>query len=130
MQTNLRKHQTDGPVVIARGEGCRVFDDAGREYIDTVAGLWCASLGFGSERLARVAAHQMRTLGYYHLYRHRSSVPAITPGRIWPRRPEIPPAAASASRVATAASFSRSARPPPRPAWRRWARTTSSSTPT
>ena len=77
MQTNLRKHQQEGPLVIARGEGCRVFDDAGREYIESVAGLWCASLGFGSERLAKVAYEQMRKLGYYHLYRHRSTEPAI-----------------------------------------------------
>jgi 4-aminobutyrate--pyruvate transaminase len=77
MQTNLRKHQEEGPLVIARGEGCRVFDDGGREYIEAVAGLWCASLGFGSERLAKVAYEQMRKLGYYHLYRHRSNEPAI-----------------------------------------------------
>lgn len=77
MQTNLRRHQTEGPVVMARGEGCRVFDADGNAYIDTVAGLWCASLGFASERLAKVAAEQMRTLGYYHLYRHRSVEPAI-----------------------------------------------------
>ena len=30
MQTNLRKHQLEGPHVIMRGQGCRVFDDAGR----------------------------------------------------------------------------------------------------
>ena len=77
MQTNLRRHQTEGPLVIARGEGCRVWDDSGREYLEGVAGLWCASLGFGSERLARVAYEQMRSLGYYHLYRHSSNEPAI-----------------------------------------------------
>ena len=77
MQTNLRTHQQEGPHVIVRGEGCRVFDDSGRDYIDAVAGLWCASLGFGSERLAKVAYEQMRNLGYYHLYRHRSNEPAI-----------------------------------------------------
>jgi 4-aminobutyrate--pyruvate transaminase len=77
MQTNLRRHQQEGPLVIARGEGCRVFDDAGRDYIEAVAGLWCASLGFASERLAKVAYEQMRRLGYYHLYRHRSNEPAI-----------------------------------------------------
>ncbi len=77
MQTNLRRHQTDGPLVIARGNGCRVFDDAGNDYIESVAGLWCASLGFGSERLAKVAYEQMRELGYYHLYRHRSNEPAV-----------------------------------------------------
>jgi 4-aminobutyrate---pyruvate transaminase len=77
MQTNLRRHQEAGPLVIERGEGCRIFDNSGRDYIEAVAGLWCASLGFGSERLARVAAEQMRTLGYYHLYRHRSHEPAV-----------------------------------------------------
>ena len=77
MQTNLRRHQQEGPLVIARGEGCRVFDESGRDYIESVAGLWCASLGFGSERLAKVAYEQMRKLGYYHLYRHRSTEPAI-----------------------------------------------------
>jgi 4-aminobutyrate--pyruvate transaminase len=77
MQTNLRRHLEEGPLVIARGEGCRVFDDSGRDYIESVAGLWCASLGFASERLAKVAYEQMRRLGYYHLYRHRSNEPAI-----------------------------------------------------
>ncbi len=77
MQTNLRTHLDEGPLVIARGEGCRVFDDSGRDYIEAVAGLWCASLGFSSERLAKVAYRQMRELGYYHLYRHRSNEPAI-----------------------------------------------------
>ena len=47
MQTNLRTHQKEGPLVITRGEGCRVFDNNGRDYIESVAGLWCASLGFG-----------------------------------------------------------------------------------
>jgi 4-aminobutyrate--pyruvate transaminase len=77
MQTNLRRHQQEGPHVIVRGEGCRIFDDTGRDYIEAVAGLWCAALGFGSERLAKVAYEQMRSLGYYHLYRHRSHEPAI-----------------------------------------------------
>jgi 4-aminobutyrate--pyruvate transaminase len=77
MQTNLRTHLDEGPLVIARGEGCRVFDDSGRDYIEAVAGLWCAALGFSSERLAEVAYRQMRELGYYHLYRHRSNEPAI-----------------------------------------------------
>jgi 4-aminobutyrate--pyruvate transaminase len=77
MQTDLRRHQQEGPMVITRGEGCRVFDDSGRDYLEAVAGLWCASLGFGSERLAKVAYEQMRELGYYHLYRHRSTEPAI-----------------------------------------------------
>jgi len=68
-QTHLARHLEQGPVVIQRGRGCYVYDDNGTEYLDTAAGLWCASLGYASERLARVAYEQMRMLGYYHLYR-------------------------------------------------------------
>ena len=68
-QTNLVTHLEQGPTVISRGEGCYVFDDNGTQFLDAAAGLWCASLGYASERLARVAYEQMRTLGYYHLYR-------------------------------------------------------------
>jgi 4-aminobutyrate--pyruvate transaminase len=77
-QTNLRRHAETGPVIFTRGEGVRVFDEDGKDYIETVAGLWCASLGFSAnERVARVAYEQMRTLGYYHSYRHRASNPSI-----------------------------------------------------
>ncbi|MFN4087986.1 MAG: aminotransferase [Alphaproteobacteria bacterium] len=68
-QTNLARHAEEGPTVIMRGEGIRIYDDSGKDYIEGAAGLWCASLGFASERLAEVAARQMRTLGYYHSYR-------------------------------------------------------------
>jgi 4-aminobutyrate--pyruvate transaminase len=76
-QTNLAKHREVGPMVITHSEGARIFDDGGKDYIESVAGLWCASLGFGVERLAKVAYEQMRTLGYYHTYRHRSNQPNV-----------------------------------------------------
>lgn len=68
-QTNLAKHLEQGPTVIVRGDGVRVFDDSNKEYIEGAAGLWCASLGFNNDRLADVAAEQIRKLGYYHSYR-------------------------------------------------------------
>ncbi len=68
-QTNLATHLEQGPMVIERGHGCYVYDDSGTQFLDAAAGLWCASLGYASERLARVAYEQMRKLGYYHLYR-------------------------------------------------------------
>ena len=47
------------------------------QFIEAAAGLWCASLGFGNERLAKVAYNQMKDFGYYHIYRHSSHGPAI-----------------------------------------------------
>lgn len=70
--TNLRKHEQTGPLVAVRGEGVRVFDDAGRSYIDAMAGLWCASLGFSQARLGEAAKRQMETLGFYHQFTHKS----------------------------------------------------------
>jgi 4-aminobutyrate---pyruvate transaminase len=72
-QTSLRRHGESGPVIIDHGEGAVVYDDTGKRYIETVAGLWCAALGFSaSERIAQVAYDQLRKLGYYHTYRHRA----------------------------------------------------------
>ena len=70
--TNLRKHEQTGPLVAVRGEGVRIFDDAGRGYIDAMAGLWCASLGFSEPRLGEAAKRQMETLGFYHQFSHKA----------------------------------------------------------
>jgi 4-aminobutyrate--pyruvate transaminase len=72
--TDLEAHQQVGPVVIARGKGVRVWDESGKEYIESVAGLWCASLGFDNERLVQAAANQMRKLPFYHAFTARSII--------------------------------------------------------
>src|SRR5206468_12968080 len=74
--TNLRALQKDGPLVIARGEGVYVYDDEGRRYIEGMAGLWCASLGFSERRLADAAHRQMLQLPFYHSF--AGKVPAIS----------------------------------------------------
>jgi 4-aminobutyrate--pyruvate transaminase len=76
-QTNLVQHLEEGPVVISRGQGIYVWDDSGQKFLDGAAGLWCASLGYASERLARVAYEQMKKLGYAHLYRHTTNEPGV-----------------------------------------------------
>lgn len=75
--TDLKMHLETGPIVITRGEGVRVFDDTGKGYIEAVAGLWCASLGFSNERLVEAAAKQMRQLPYYHGFTSKSHGPMI-----------------------------------------------------
>ena len=71
-QTNLRAHLARGPHIIVGTEGSRIFDASGKEYIECLAGLWCCSLGFKQERLAKAAFDQMSQLGYYHIYRDHS----------------------------------------------------------
>ena len=76
-QTNLARHAEIGPHVISAGSGITVTDDSGQTFIDAAAGLWCASLGYNSERLAKVAYEQMRKMGYYHLYRHTTNETSV-----------------------------------------------------
>jgi 4-aminobutyrate--pyruvate transaminase len=73
--TNLRQVQTDGPLVITRGEGVYVYDDEGRRYLEGMSGLWCASLGFSERRLAEAAYRQMLELPFYHSF--AGKVPAV-----------------------------------------------------
>jgi 4-aminobutyrate--pyruvate transaminase len=75
--TDHRAHAVNGPLVITRGEGVRVFDDQGREYIEAVAGLWCASLGFDNKRLVDAAHAQMQKLPFYHAFTAKSHEPLI-----------------------------------------------------
>jgi predicted acetylornithine/succinylornithine family transaminase len=50
------------PLVLVKGEGCRVWDDAGREYLDFVAGLAVCNLGHAHPEIARAAAAQLQQL--------------------------------------------------------------------
>lgn len=74
--TNLKTHEEQGPLVITRGEGVRVFDEDGKDYIEGLSGLWCASLGFSEPRLVEAARLQMATLPFYHSF--TGKVPDVT----------------------------------------------------
>jgi predicted acetylornithine/succinylornithine family transaminase len=50
------------PLTIVRGEGCWVWDDAGRTYLDLVAGIAVNVLGHAHPAVADALARQARTL--------------------------------------------------------------------
>ncbi|WP_028927213.1 aspartate aminotransferase family protein [Pseudonocardia acaciae] len=52
-------------VVMVRGEGSRLWDAGGREYLDATGGLWLAQVGHGRRELAEVAGEQMSRLEYF-----------------------------------------------------------------
>src|SRR5579863_9609306 len=78
--TDARLHEKTGPIVIDRGEGIYVYDTAGNEYMEAMAGLWSVCVGFNEPRLVQAAAAQMSKLPYYHLFSHKSHEPAIRLG--------------------------------------------------
>ena len=51
--------------VIARGEGCYVYDEHGKRYLDGLAALYCVNIGHGREEIAQAAAAQIGELGFY-----------------------------------------------------------------
>lgn len=76
-QTNLDAHRKTGPFIITKGDGAGVIDDQGNRYIDAMAGLWSASLGFSEKRLADAAYKQMLELPYSSTFAARSCPPVI-----------------------------------------------------
>lgn len=75
--TNHHLHQSQGPHVITGGDGIYVTDDQGNRYIEGLAGLFCASLGFSEPRLAQAAFEQLQRMPFYHAFAHKSTQPGI-----------------------------------------------------
>ena len=75
--TNLAQLEETGPLVFDRGEGIYVYDNQGKQYIEGLAGLWCASLGFSEQRLVDAATKQLKTLPYYHNFAGKAVEPSI-----------------------------------------------------
>ena len=57
-----------GPPLIVRGEGYKIWDDRGKEYIDGLAGLFVVQVGHGRAELAEVAAKQAKELAFFPLW--------------------------------------------------------------
>jgi len=70
--TNLAALRRGVPFMLERGEGIYVWDTHGKRYIEGMAGLWCTTLGYGDEELARTAYEQIKKLSYAHLFAGKS----------------------------------------------------------
>ena len=75
--TQLATHLKTGPTVIVSGEGVRVRDSHGGEYIDAMAGLWCVNVGWGRAEIADAISRQARELAFFHSFSSMANEPAI-----------------------------------------------------
>ena len=57
--------ERDGELVLDRGEGAYVIDEAGNRYFDSTAALWYCNVGWGRDEIADAVAAQMRKLPAY-----------------------------------------------------------------
>jgi adenosylmethionine-8-amino-7-oxononanoate aminotransferase len=52
--------------VIARGDGCYLYDSTGKRFFDGLSGLFCTQIGYGfGEELGEAAKRQMEELPFY-----------------------------------------------------------------
>jgi len=60
--TNARAMEQTGPLMLTTGEGIYVKDNSGKQYLEAMSGLWCASLGFSQDRLVKAATDPETTM--------------------------------------------------------------------
>lgn len=72
----LETFETDGALLIERGEGAEIIDIAGRRYLDAVGGLWCTNIGLGRADVAEAMADQARKLAFANPFVDMGTVPA------------------------------------------------------
>src|SRR3989442_1087805 len=74
--------------IIVRGDGCYVYDEHGKRYLDGLSALFCVNAGHGRAEIGQAAAEQAKELGFFTnwSYAHPRSielaarVAALTPG--------------------------------------------------
>jgi adenosylmethionine-8-amino-7-oxononanoate aminotransferase len=74
--------------IIVRGEGCYVYDEHGKRYLDALSALFCVNIGHGRADIAQAGADQAKELGFFTnwSYAHppaiqlASRIASLTPG--------------------------------------------------
>ena len=64
-------------LVLTRGNGSRIWDAEGNEYVDATAGLWFCNVGHGRGEIADAVAAQLRLLAAHHVFGDHANEPAL-----------------------------------------------------
>jgi adenosylmethionine-8-amino-7-oxononanoate aminotransferase len=51
--------------IIVRGDGCYVYDEHGKRYLDGLSALFCVNAGHGRVEIGQAMAEQVKDLGFY-----------------------------------------------------------------
>ncbi|WP_439861956.1 aminotransferase family protein [Pseudomonas sp. MBLB4136] len=58
--------EQNDPLMIVKGQGMRVWDAKGNEYLDAVSGaVWTVNVGYGRESIADAVREQLVTMNYF-----------------------------------------------------------------
>jgi putrescine aminotransferase len=86
---NVKQLKEQEVLVVDRAEGVYIYDEAGKQYLDGMAGLWCVNVGYGRPELMAAAQAQMGRLAYYNTFFQSTTAPAA---RLAARLTELSPA--------------------------------------
>jgi putrescine---pyruvate transaminase len=77
---NFGPFEKDGSLIIARGEGCYLWDADGRRYFDAVGGMWCTNIGLGRAEMGQAMADQAVQLGFANSFVDMANGPSAMLG--------------------------------------------------
>jgi len=63
--TRLSAYDDQEVPIIVRGEGCYVYDEHGKRYLDGLSALFCVNIGHGRADIAQAGADQAKELGFF-----------------------------------------------------------------
>jgi len=63
--TRMGVYEDSEVPIIVRGDGCYVYDEHGKRYLDGLSALYCVNIGHGRAELGQAAARQAQELGFY-----------------------------------------------------------------
>ncbi len=75
--TSPSGHLKTGPRIMVSGQGVRITDNRGNEFIDALAGLWCVNVGYGRQEIVDAIADQAARLPYYHSFASMGTEPGV-----------------------------------------------------
>jgi adenosylmethionine-8-amino-7-oxononanoate aminotransferase len=56
--------QADVPIIV-KGDGCYVYDEHGKRYLDGLSALFCVNVGHGRADIVQAGADQAKELGFF-----------------------------------------------------------------
>lgn len=74
-EQSLMANYSTPPIMVVRGQGSRVWDSNGKEYVDLIAGIAVDALGHADQRMTEALTQQLNTLGHVsNLYAHPGAI--------------------------------------------------------
>lgn len=70
------RDRSEPPAIMVRGEGLRLWDSSGREYLDAVSGMFNVNIGYGRSEIADAVAADLARLGFAPLFNDLGNAPA------------------------------------------------------